>query len=501
MKFLETCVASPLTWALGWTLLHSLWEGLLISAALAAVLVAARSPRARYAAACLALLAMLAGFGVTLARVMPEAVRNRQTVRMPALLVWNLADDADASGSPASDLAAIVPWLAPCWVLGVWVFYLGQAAGWISVRRLRRRGVCSPPEYWRENLGRLSGQLRISRPVVLLESCLADVPMVLGHFRPVILMPVGLLAGLPAAQVEAILLHELAHIRRSDYLVNLLQRAVEGLLFYHPAVWWISGVIRAERENCCDDAAVAISGNAHEYATALAALEQNRWPGHEPAMAATGGNLVNRIRRLLYAKGPNGTWAPFFALVLFVTTAAVVLAAWRPEPAPPNPTPAEQRLRRELATPYRNWVNEDVVYIITAEERAAFQKLTTDKEREKFIEQFWLRRDPTPGTPENEFKEEHYRRIAYANERYAGSKPGWKTDRGRTYIVWGPPDEIDSHPSGGTDNNGAWVVPFETWRYLYLEGVGRSVTLKFVDNSHTGDYQLVNKGIGQTRPQ
>ena len=119
--------------------------------------------------------------------------------------------------------------------------------------RLRRRGVCGASERWQKELARLSRQLRLSRPVQLLESCLADVPMVLGHFRPVILIPVGVLAGLPAGQIEAILLHELAHIRRFDYLVNVLQRLVEGLLFYHPAVWWISRVIRAERENCCDD--------------------------------------------------------------------------------------------------------------------------------------------------------------------------------------------------------------------------------------------------------
>ena len=110
----------------------------------------------------------------------------------------------------------------------------------------------------------------------------------------------------------------------------------------------------------------------------------------------------------------------------------------------------EERLRKELETPYRKWLNEDVAYIITDEERTAFKRLQTDEEREQFIEQFWLRRDPTPDTVENEFKEEHYRRIAYANEHFASGIPGWKTDRGRIYITYGPPDEIESHPSGGT---------------------------------------------------
>src|SRR5258707_2994183 len=110
----------------------------------------------------------------------------------------------------------------------------------------------------------------------------------------------------------------------------------------------------------------------------------------------------------------------------------------------------EEKLRKELETPYRKWLNEDVTYIITDEERAAFKRLQTDEEREQFIEQFWLRRDPTPDTVENEFKEEHYRRIAYTNETFASGIPGWKTDRGRIYITFGPPDEIESHPSGGS---------------------------------------------------
>ena len=167
---------------------------------------------------------------------------------------------------------------------GVWIFALGQVAGWIWVSRLRRRGVCCAPEHWQKEIERLSARLRVSKPVQILESCLADVPMVVGHIRPVILMPIGLLAGLPPGQIEAILLHELAHICRYDYLVNVLQRAVECLLFYHPAVWWISRVIRAERENCCDDVVVATSGDAQQYAVALTTLAKIAGQGeHRPS--------------------------------------------------------------------------------------------------------------------------------------------------------------------------------------------------------------------------
>ena len=157
----------------------------------------------------------------------------------------------------------------------------------------------------------------------------------------------------------------------------------------------------------------------------------------------------------------------------------------------------EARLKKELETPWKKWINEDVGYIITDEERKAFKQFATDEEREQFVEQFWLRRDPTPDTVENEYKEEHYRRIAYANEHYASGIPGWKADRGRIYITFGPPDEIDSHPSGGsyqrpTAEGGGETstYPFEDWRYRYIEGIGNDVNIEFVDPTMTGEYRM-----------
>jgi TonB family protein len=485
MMPLETWVETPLAGALGWALLHSLWEGALIAAALAAVLMATRSPRVRYAAASIALLLMLAGFGITLVRMMPEGTHAVHAARPFVFPPWRVAPEADVPGAAISGLAALVPWLAPLWIAGVWVFYLRQIAGWVSVCRLRRRGVCSAPERWQQELTRLSARLRVSRPIALLESCMADAPMVLGHFRPLILVPVGVLAGLPAEQVKAILLHELAHIRRCDYLVNVLQRGVEGLLFYHPAVWWISRVIRTERENCCDDVVVGVSGNAHEYAVALAALEQKRWSGCEPAVAATGGSLVKRIRRLLYPKGPSGAWTLLVACAVFLVTAAAALSAW---PAQGNSASSAAQVSDTETSRYDKWLNEDVVYIISDAERGAFLKLTTDEEREHFIEQFWQRRNPTPGAHENPFKEEHYRRIAYANEHFATGVPGWKTDRGHVYIIYGPPDEIESHPIAGQGT----TVPREEWLYRHIERVGNDIVFRFTDPLLNGEYRLFN---------
>jgi GWxTD domain-containing protein len=152
---------------------------------------------------------------------------------------------------------------------------------------------------------------------------------------------------------------------------------------------------------------------------------------------------------------------------------------------------------KELDTPYKQWLNEDVVYIISPAERQAFLQLETNEEREQFIEQFWLRRSSNPDLPENDFKEEHYRRIAYANEHFASGIPGWKTDRGRMYIIWGPADEVDSHPSGGTydrpmeEGGGSTTTyPWETWRYRYMEGIGENVIWEFVDPSGSGEYHL-----------
>ena len=158
-----------------------------------------------------------------------------------------------------------------------------------------------------------------------------------------------------------------------------------------------------------------------------------------------------------------------------------------------------RKLEKELATPYKKWLDEEVPYIITNEERSAFLQLQTNEEREQFIEGFWQRRDPTPDTVENEFKEEHYRRIAYANERFSSGIPGWRTDRGRMYIMWGPPDSIESHSAGSTydrpmsEGGGQTTVyGFDDWNYHYMEGIGQNITIEFVDPTGTGEYHITN---------
>ncbi|MFP5234617.1 MAG: GWxTD domain-containing protein [Acidobacteriota bacterium] len=165
--------------------------------------------------------------------------------------------------------------------------------------------------------------------------------------------------------------------------------------------------------------------------------------------------------------------------------------------SPQEELKAQKALKQELKGTYKTWLNQDVAYIITDQERKAFLSLSNDEERDAFIEQFWRRRNPNPDSPDNEFREEHYRRIQYANDHYAAGKPGWKTDRGRMYIMWGQPDSIESHPAGGAyqrpiEEGGGETstFPFEIWHYRYLEGVGDNIDIEFVDTCQCGDYHF-----------
>jgi GWxTD domain-containing protein len=189
----------------------------------------------------------------------------------------------------------------------------------------------------------------------------------------------------------------------------------------------------------------------------------------------------------------------FSVALLFAATAAYVVVAQKPDKTPPSQDPNDKprNVKPELKEAYKKWINNDVAYIITKEEKRAFMALVTDEERENFIENFWRRRDPNPDTEENEYREEYYERIAYANEHFASGIPGWRTDRGRTYIAWGKPDSIESHPSGGAYDRPSYegggsttTYPFEVWFYRHLDNVGEGIEIEFVDPSGTGEYRI-----------
>jgi beta-lactamase regulating signal transducer with metallopeptidase domain len=306
MSTLELVLREPWVARLGWTLVHFLWQGTLIAVLFTAVrgLVGhALTARGRYVLACLALGIMMITPLLTFL-----AAENLGEGAVPAP-VWRV------SGGDAWERA--LPWLVVAWVGGVGLFSARLIGGWRLTARLRSVAVGPAPREWQQTLEALIRRLRVSAPVRLLTSSLVAVPTVVGWLRPVILVPVEALTGLPIEQVQALLAHELAHIRRHDYLVNIVQSIAEAVLFYHPAVWWVSDQIRTERELCCDDLAVAASGDVLVYARALADLESHRRARLKAALAADGGSLVNRIRRLVGQSqplshtlpGPGAAWA------------------------------------------------------------------------------------------------------------------------------------------------------------------------------------------------
>jgi len=281
---------------LGWTLVYFIWQGAAIALLLAMARIWMRTPRARHAAACVSLAAMTVAPAITFLLLTPDRLASARTdsVGTTTLHVpWTATAPAGVV-SPG-----LLSWVVMVCIAGIAILSVRLAAGWISAARVRTAQSRPAPPEWEQALARLASRMGITRQVRLLVSPRVDVPAVLGWLRPVVLAPVAALSGLPAEHVEALLAHELAHIRRHDYLINVVQGIVETLLFYHPAVLWVSRQIRNERELCCDDLAVAATSDVLTYARALAELEVCRPTRVQTAVAADGGSLLQRIARLL----------------------------------------------------------------------------------------------------------------------------------------------------------------------------------------------------------
>ena len=356
MTMIELFMRQPLAQAIGWALLQFVWQGAVLGMLTAVVLAFLRRSASdiRYVVSTIGLALMLTMPIVTAwqslessrtrravataeakgvaASAMPSAISTRGLASTPAtpegITPGQPAPLADAVSWDPGTIESFVPWMPLVvfmWMCGVLLLSLRLATGWLWVQAMKRHRASPAADTWQHTARKLARQLHIGRPVRLLESGAVGVPTVIGWLRPVVLLPVSALAALSPRQVEAILAHELAHIRRHDYLVNLLQTLVETLLFYHPAVWWLSRRIRAERENCCDDLAVSLCGDPYAYAKALADLEELRGTSGRLALAATGGSLLQRVRRLVGApshagRGPG--WAAGIAALLLMTGVA-----------------------------------------------------------------------------------------------------------------------------------------------------------------------------------
>ncbi len=314
----------------GWVLLHFLWQGSLVAIAAVTVLRFCRlaSSNIRYIVSCFALAAMLAAPLMTAfvlaAQSAPGAFRSAAFVdagrslaeRVGALHGLRIAQEALAKSAGFSALEDYFPLIVSVWLAGVSVLLAHAFRGWSHIRRLHKAALAWAPSSWQRPANRLAQRLALRKAVRVVEFRTVDVPTVLGWLRPVIILPVAAVTQLPVAQVEAILAHELAHVRRHDYLVNLLQRVAEAVLFYHPAIWWISARVCEEREHCCDDLAIEICGDRDSYAIALAELERQRTTSPVLGLAATDGPLLNRIRRILQVAGPERVPAPNWTVTL-----------------------------------------------------------------------------------------------------------------------------------------------------------------------------------------
>lgn len=330
----------PIAYRLGWALVHFLWQGALVALLLKVALTVLQrhSPNARYLAGCAAMLCLVALPMLTSVMMdvpssvthpgvegrgsghVPSPAAASPEAEAPAVLVRVLV--GGAAGMPAFCrwIDANLQVLLLAWVAGVLLFSTRLGAGWWQMKRLAREGMALEMPDGQGLLANACTRVGVKRPIKLLKSALVEVPTLLGWLRPVVLLPASTLAGLSPQQLETILAHELAHVRRHDWLVNLLQNVVEAVLFYHPAVWWVSAQIRVERENCCDDMVVAAYGDPAGYAGALARLESLRDAGHW-AMAASGGSLLQRVRRLL-GQPPAST-----GLGAWTMAAAIAVAA------------------------------------------------------------------------------------------------------------------------------------------------------------------------------
>jgi beta-lactamase regulating signal transducer with metallopeptidase domain len=320
--------------ALAWSLMHFVWQGALLGGLAALILLRLPlSARARYVVGVSTLAAMLATPILTFTMLMSAS--QTATPAQPAAMSLPasatdllLPPSVPAPSSTAAPPAAnwmfwSLPLIVGVWLVGVACFSLRLAGGWMVARRLAKRSV-RPVASDLEAMARgIADRLALHRVVTVVESSAVAVPVVVGWLKPVVLLPASALFGLPMDQIEALIAHELAHVRRRDYLVNVLQSAVETMLFYHPAVWWVSRRVRLDREFCCDDVAVGVCDRV-EYAGALASLAALTCvPG--PAVAATGGSLLERVQRLLAGREHEHA-APGWLAAVFVAIVAVSLA-------------------------------------------------------------------------------------------------------------------------------------------------------------------------------
>ena len=525
-------------------LANHLWQSTLFALAAGAITILLRrnSASARYAvwlAASVKFLipfSLLAGLGArsawllgpTIAPQFTSAIGQISHPFVRPITPFAVSAMTSVTTTPASMIPNV---LIAVWICGGIAVCLGRISRLRQVRRtLKESSVALQTGRESELLRRVleSGGMP---PLRLVASRSAMEPGVCGVIRPFLLLPFDISAHLGEAELEAIFAHELAHVRRRDNLTAGIHAIAETVFWFHPFVWWIGAHLLQERERACDQETLSMGCEPQVYAEGI--LKVCRYYVTAPVIfvaGVTGSNLKMRIEEIM----KNQTTFPLrFGKRLFLAMAAAaaiggpILAGLMTAPmvraqapvrviaavesaarftviaetpqgqrgAPPASAVRQTPGQVTPAPVPPDWLGE-VSLLITDPERIAFQQLKDD-ERQRFIENFWGQRNPTPGTPTNEFKDKFYERFAYANAHFSTSIPGAQTDRGKMYILNGPPDELISHPSGGTyyritpEGRGATMTfPFEAWRYRHIDGKGDNIIYEFVDKEMNGNYTL-----------
>ncbi len=379
-------VPGQLVQSLYLTLIHSLWQGLLLAAAVGLIMITTRSAsaRKRYNLLIMALFLFVAGCITTFIKAWLDLRATSVLSITPGDIITGqpqtLAAFHPGKGSFVSGLIAYLNAHAGnivlFWFLAICIRSLQLALGLQGLRKLRRTAIVNEDAHWQQYVKDLSAKMGIRRFVSLAESGMAKVPLVIGHFKPLILIPVGLITALPPGELEAILIHELAHIRRRDYLVNLLQSLLEILFFFNPAIWWISSLIRAEREHCCDDIALAQTSSKKNYIQALVACEEYQLPVQAYAMALKGSkkHLVTRVKRIISNNNASLNLMEKSMLAICLVAAGLLMAAFTNKKQAGNTDTTKTEIQAPAAT--NTTGNEDQVAL--AEPAVPFDAVTTE---------------------------------------------------------------------------------------------------------------------------
>jgi GWxTD domain-containing protein len=486
-------------------LANHLWQSTLF-AAVVAVLVACLKQNAAGIRFCLWLVASLK-FLVPFSVLVAIGNKLAGSFDTPAVVPVNLSVIFESLSRPFATTAPAEASAWPLVISALWLagslFFAARACRhWLDIAGMVRRASLSTEGPAIAALRKAGGALIVQKHLPVVVSTTAMEPGLFGILRPALVLPSGLDTRLTAIQLETVMTHELWHLRRRDNLWAAMHAAVQTIFWFHPLVWWLTSRLVDERERACDEAVLESNLEAEAYAEAMITICKHYMSAPLKFVSGvTGSTLERRIEAIMtykFATKLDIHRKLLLAAAAMLTIAGPVLIGVFDVQAIPAVNVG--RLLRSSVTPqtrtsnvFEKWLNEDVVYLISEEERKAFENLRFDEEREHFIENFWLRRDPTPGTPENEFKVEHYGRLAYVNTRFAWAQPGWTTDRGRILILLGKPYEIESHPRGGDAAGGSPTYPYETWGYQYVEGLGNNVRFTFIDPAGTGEYRLLGR--------